>query len=249
MTLGTVRSLAVLDFGLFRVTAATPPRLIGIPGFLILTDTGRHILFDTGFPPAYADDPGAAAQRDGLPRFGHLVGHDARRTLAGQLARLGLATSDIDLTVLSHGHIDHVGGLSQLTHAPIVLTARERAEPRPLYFGEARPIAWPDAEYRTLDRPTDLCPGLTLIPTPGHTPGHLSALVTLPRSGPLLLAADALSRPSEPAEGFPEAIDPAAAVHSAALLHDLARQTGARLIYGHCPRQWPQLPKAPAVLD
>jgi N-acyl homoserine lactone hydrolase len=247
MIAGAVSRLIVLDFGLFRVTAARPPRVIGIPGFLIETDAGQRILFDTGFPPDYATDGTAASARDGLGSFGELLAFGPGNLLAGQLARCGLSPADIDLTVLSHGHIDHVGGLAEVTHAPILLTAAERAEPRPLYFGDARPLLWPAARYLTLDGETCLCPGLTLVPTPGHTPGHLSALLHLPRTGPVVLTADALSRPSEPDEGFPEAMDPAAAQDSAATL--LARVPGAMVVYGHCPRQWPGLRKAPAFYD
>ena len=95
-----------------------------------------------------------------------------------------------------------------------------------------------------VERETTLCDGLTLIPTPGHTPGHLSVLVTLPQ-GPVILAGDAINRASEPAEGFPDAMDPVTAATSAAHLHALQGRLGAALIWGHDPAQWGTLPKAP----
>jgi N-acyl homoserine lactone hydrolase len=84
-----------------------------------------------------------------------------------------------------------------------------------------------------------------LIPTPGHTPGHLSAILDLPTSGQVILAADAINRASEPDEGFADAADPAAAQTSAARLLGLP----GLLIYGHDPGQWPTLRKAPAFYD
>ena len=108
----------------------------------------------------------------------------------------------------------------------------------------ARPIPWPEASYHLIDADTLVCEGLTVIPTPGHTAGHLSALVSLPNGRHVILAADAINRASEPAEGFADADNPAAAQASANYLLSLAPPE-AILIYGHEPTQWPVLPKAP----
>ena len=241
--------LTVLDFGLFDVGPGK--RVIGIPGFLLETEDGQgsgaKILFDTGFDPAYATAPEATAARDGLASFGVLVGFGPAQTAAGQLAKLGLTAADITHVILSHGHIDHVGSLPLFAHAEIILTAPERADPKPCYFGTVQPMAWPEARYRTLTEETQLCHGITLIPTPGHTAGHLSALLALPDGREVLLAADAINRISEPDEGFADARDPGAALESYDRLMAHVTATGATVIYGHEPSQWAGLPKAPVA--
>lgn len=235
----------LLDCGTFSVRGGQ--RIIGIPAFLLTTDGGAQILVDGGFPPAYAQDEATAADADGLGSFGALAGYGPQHGIAAQLALCGLAPADLSAHVLTHGHIDHIGALP-LISCPLVLTAAERADPRPRYFGAVRPVPWPDVPTVTLAAETDLCPGIRLIPTPGHTPGHLSLLLTPPEGPPLILAADAINRMTEPQEGYPDAEDPVTARASGDRLLALQRALGARLICGHEPADWLRLPRAPQAL-
>ena len=235
----------LLDCGTFSVRGGE--RIIGIPAFLLTTDRGAEVLVDGGFPPAHAADPQAAALADGLGSFGALVDHGPDCDVAAQLALCGVGMADLAAHVLTHGHIDHVGALSRIA-CPLVLTAVERADPRPSYFGTARPLDWPAVETHGIRGETRLFEGVTLIPTPGHTPGHLSLLLEPAEGPPLVLAADAINRASEPAEGYGDAADPVAARASGDRLFGLAEARGARLIYGHDPAQWATLPRAPQPL-
>ena len=117
---GTIRRLYVLDYGLFEVHANK--RVIGIPGYLIQTHDGENILVDTGFPAWYADDPQQASLDDGLGSFGRVLKLDHENLPAAQLARIGLKISDIQRLIMTHTDIDHVGGLADFPHAPIVIS-------------------------------------------------------------------------------------------------------------------------------
>jgi N-acyl homoserine lactone hydrolase len=236
-----ITRLFLLDFGSFDVGPGK--RRIGIPGYLLQTDKGANILVDTGFDPAYATDYAATDARDRLSDFGHLIDFSIAQTAEGQLGLLGLRPFDITHLILTHGHIDHVGSLPLFT-CPILLTKAERSTPRPIYWQASQPIAWPTAPYIQISDETPVCSGLHLIPTPGHTPGHLSLLVSIGARS-LILAADAINRASEPAEGFPDAMDPITAAASARRLFDLQRLLAADMIWGHDPAQWQTLPRAP----
>jgi N-acyl homoserine lactone hydrolase len=234
-----LRSMSVLDFGLFRVHAG---RTIGIPGYLLQTQAGRNILVDTGFPAAYSDDPQRASIEDGLGVFGELLGYGAHQSAPAQLALLGLAPADIDTLILTHTHIDHIGGLPQFTHCRVILHAVERALPQPLYFNDRSRFDWPAVrEWQLVDSDCAVLPGVQLLYTPGHSPGHQSLLLQLPETGAVLLTGDAIDRPALFVEGFGNATAHA----SAERLLRTAKEHDALVIYGHDPAQWPTLRKAP----
>ena len=164
----------ILDFGLFDVGPGL--RTIGIPGFLLETDAGARILFDTGFPPDYVTAPDATAARDGLHRFGAFARFGAENTAAGQLALLGLTPADISHVILSHGHIDHVGSLLR----PIPLREARAARAAPTLTGSSivsgalTPTA--HSAWSVVAAPT-----LNATRNPTVTPTQLPAVATVTR--------------------------------------------------------------------
>lgn len=236
-------SLMVLDYGLFKVHANG--RVIGICGFLLHTDQNECVLIDTGFPKHYADDPQSASDQDGLGAFGEVLQLTHLNLPEAQLELAGVALSDLTMLVLTHSHIDHVGGIGDFPGVPILLAAAERVLPRPLYFGKRKPMEWPVAEYRPIDGDCEIGPGFQALFSPGHAPGQLAFMVDLPQTGAVLITSDAISRPSELDEQFDTAPNPDLACKSAARLLELAAERRAFIIYGHCPDQWPVLKKAP----
>jgi N-acyl homoserine lactone hydrolase len=131
--------------------------------------------------------------------------------VAAQLDRHGVRPEAIRWVVLSHLHTDHVGGLAALTGAEVIASTREWERAQGL-GGRLRgylPQYWPaGVTPRLVDfRPRAFGPfesvhpltadgALLLVPTPGHTPGHLSLLV---RQGgrQLLLCGDLVERADE----------------------------------------------------
>ncbi|MFC3614798.1 N-acyl homoserine lactonase family protein [Lutimaribacter marinistellae] len=240
---GRPARLSVLDFGLFKVHANG--RVIGICGYLVETDANERVLIDSGFPAKYAENAERATQEDRLFEFGEVIECRPDQLPRPQIAKAGIDADQIDLFILTHTHIDHVGAIGDFVQAPMVISAAERALPKPLYWGQRRPLDWPEREYVVLEGDVRIGPGFEIVMAPGHAPGQIAMLVDLPETGAVLLTSDAISRPAEIDERFDTAPDPQAAIASAARLMELAAERDAFVIYGHCPEQWATLRKVP----
>jgi glyoxylase-like metal-dependent hydrolase (beta-lactamase superfamily II) len=169
------------------------------------------ILFDTGQNRAVVTDPayfpggltGFVFRR--LFRF-HIRSED---TLSRQLEAVGYSAGDVRKAVISHLHFDHVGGISEIPQADLLVSFDEWESlnrPHPERRGIfRREIDIPGAKWqRVVLEPTDdpsLAPfessfdlmgdgSLMLLPTPGHTTGSLSMLVRRGTASPLLLIGD-----------------------------------------------------------
>jgi glyoxylase-like metal-dependent hydrolase (beta-lactamase superfamily II) len=143
-------------------------------------------------------------------------------------------------------HRDHVGWTSDGTGGLTFPNARHLEDRTEWdYWHSHTDTVGPDREtvLAPLSPIIEFCdaspaaPGLRTIPTPGHTPGHTSVLITKPASETrLLIVGDALhtaAQLTEPGWGFRANADPAlAAVHRADLL-DRGRDGRTIIAGGH----------------
>lgn len=161
-----------------------------ILAYLIETANGR-ILYDVGCDYRKLDDPALCSEYYGNLNFPPPA-MPADHRLPGRLAALGLDPRDIDLVFLGHLHFDHAGGLHDFAHADIHVHTDELAAAREPgargYFTDDFSGAY---RWRLQTTEYDLALGVTAIETPGHTAGHMSMLIELPRGAPILLCGDA----------------------------------------------------------
>lgn len=220
--------------------AHLPPSKMPVVCYLIQMTDGRKVLIDTGLPNHVQLPPGRP-----LPVMGPNV--------LEQLATLSLAPADIDFVICTHFDMDHAGHLADFSHAEIVVQREhdEAARSGTLSRLTLTREQWdgPNVRLRLIDGDTELLPGLELIETGGHVPGHQSVLVRLPEMGPVLLAIDAVqTQESFTADrtSLPNDHDAEKTLASTRKLLDVAQQTGAKLIiFGHDPDQWRTLKKLP----
>src|SRR5947208_4692272 len=150
--------------------------------YLVESSDGRHILIDSRLPADAPLPPRAVQSSQG-------------KNVIEQLGDLGLRPDDIDILICTHFDPDHAGYHDAFTKAELVVQREHYELARSGYarFAPAR-AHWdhPDLRYRLIDGDTELLPGLTLLETSGHTPGHQSVLVRLPQTGAVLLTIDAV---------------------------------------------------------
>lgn len=220
-----------------------PPVSMSLGCYLVQVSDGRNVLIDTGFPRDW----------DASQRFPTIM---LQGDVVSALAALLLTPQDIYLLVTTHFDPDHAGANDAFTGAEIVT---QRAAYDAARAGQERAAItrqhWdaPGLRYRLVEGDTELVPGLDLISTPGHAPGHQSVLVRLPHSGTILLAIDAVAQASafKPDRApSPVDLDPVSALESTVKLLDLAqRERVALVVFGHDGAQWATLKTAPEYYD
>ena len=214
----------------------------GIPivCYLVQTGDGGNVLIDSGLPAIIPED--AAEFVNG-------------RDVIEQLASLGLGPDDIDTVVSTHYDGDHAGRHAAFTKARYVVQRAHHldAATNPRFASIRDQWDQPPARIRLVDGDTVLLPGLELIETGGHVPGHQSVLVRLPRTGPVLLTIDAApfgegftrDAPADPDDPDAEAIR----ASMIKLLDLVEREQIGLVIFGHDPEQWAGLRLLPGYYE
>jgi N-acyl homoserine lactone hydrolase len=158
--------------------------------YLIRHDKG-WMIWDTGMSDSIASKP------EGVSAAGGLLTLWVRRTLASQLAELNVSPGDVSHIAFSHFHADHCGNANLFTAATLYIQEREYdaafgADPAKFNFNPALYEKLRNNPMTKLNGDHDIFGdgSVVILSTPGHTPGHQSLLVRLPRRGPVVLSGD-----------------------------------------------------------
>ncbi|MBU2662087.1 MBL fold metallo-hydrolase [Actinoplanes bogorensis] len=111
-----------------------------------------------------------------------------RIPLPAALKSAGANLTDIRMVANCHLHFDHCGGNPQLPGRPVFAQRAELALARaPESHTLPELVDHPGATIEPVDGEAEIMPGVRLLPTPGHTEGHQSVVITR-RDGTLIVA-------------------------------------------------------------
>jgi N-acyl homoserine lactone hydrolase len=217
-----------------------PEYQIPIVCYLVQTGDGKNVLIDSGLPEIIPDDA---------------LEFENGQDVIEQLASLGLTPDDIDTVISTHYDGDHAGRHAAFTRAQYVVQRAHHlvAAGNPRYAAIRPQWDQPLERIRLVDGDTELLPGLELIETSGHAPGHQSVLVRLPKTGAVLLTIDAVSfGPAFTRDEPPDGYNPdgeAGRPSTIKLLELVEREQIGLVIFGHDTEQWATLRRAPEFYE
>jgi glyoxylase-like metal-dependent hydrolase (beta-lactamase superfamily II) len=173
-------------------------------------------------------DTGSAVHLKSLPRwhpyFQLCVRFDIEpeQEIGPQLQSLGIGPRDVKTVVLTHLHIDHDGGLAHFPNSRILASGDELARAAgirgailgylpnrwPTWF-DPEPLSWEASSLGAFARSARVTRSgdVIAVPTPGHTPSHISVIV---RDGDerIFLAGDASYLESTMLRGAVDGVSP-----------------------------------------
>jgi N-acyl homoserine lactone hydrolase len=212
--------------------------------FAVDTDDGV-LVFDTGIHEACCGPDPAA-------HFGVMLNmfeiRCPRHALVDErLRQAGYAADTVRWVVNSHLHFDHAGrngafpAATQYVRTRELDWARERSKKTTsgVLPGDLAEMTVDPWDY---DDTFDLAPGLRLVSTPGHTPGHQALLVVFTDGRSFVCAGDAAYTLQAIAEHTPTG-RPTDFDQAVASLHTLT-SLGAEILTAHDVDQWREVPEA-----
>ena len=225
-----------------------PQRFVD-PCYLIRHPRGT-LIWDTGLPDSLVRMPNGYAPMNGNITF------RVRKTLASELATLGIRPADVTYLALSHMDFDHSGNANMFAGSTLLI---QEAEHRAAFIDTVLATQWGQYYAKLRSSKTVMLNGahdvfgdssVVIYSAPGHTPGHQVLLLRLPKTGPVVLSGDlwhfAKNRRFRrmPVSNF----DRAMTLRSMDMVENLLTRIGGTLWIQHEPEHYKTLPHSPAFI-
>jgi N-acyl homoserine lactone hydrolase len=214
------------------------------------------LLWDTGVPESALNDP------KGWSTLPKLIVYHLDKTITAQLAEIGLKATDITYVAISHTHGDHIGNMGLFQNSTVLMQRAEYAwisspdgpnDNVNQLKALARKLLGTPKHLRLLDGDTDVFGdgSVTLVSTPGHTPGSQSLMVNLKNSGFIILSGDVVHLEENFEKDTVPSLntDKAASIASMERIKRMMAAYKAKLLINHDKAETDKLKLIPAFYD
>jgi len=175
---GTAKKIKLLSDGTFTIDGGM--LVYGVPRYY-------GVKFQAKLQPLYIEsgeeriivDTGVGDLTEDLRRI-----YDVKKdiSLPDSLGSSGISPEDITMVINTHLHFDHTGYNRLFQNARFISQEEEIAysrSPDRFQKGGYYIPSIAGIEFDAVTGEKEVAPGVTVIPTPGHTPGHQSVMVEL----------------------------------------------------------------------
>ena len=192
-------------------------------GFVVHHSEGP-VLVDTGVGVGRADIDSAFSP--------------VQHSVNGTLGRVGVDRYDVRMVINSHLHFDHCGNNRLFPGIAHVVQRAEYDQADEEGYTIPEWVDFRGSEWELVDGEVEVLPGIRVMPTPGHTPGHQSVVVTQ-SEGVDVIAAQAVYDPDElEAEASTEPLTDAEAEATSESARRIKAAGPIRVFFSHDPRVW-----------
>jgi glyoxylase-like metal-dependent hydrolase (beta-lactamase superfamily II) len=177
--------------------------------------------------------------------------------LVAQLSRIQIKPEQISIIGISHCHADHMGQALQFPHARLLMgktdfdvVVSQKSVPVKVKLYDMSPWLAEGATVEPIEGDKDVFGdgSVVMLSTPGHTLGHHSLLVRLPKAGPIILSGDLWSMADQISSNNMSVftMNRAEALASMDRVLKIASNLKAKIIIQHEKADVPKLPKFPS---
>ncbi len=240
-----IKDMSVFQPGSEPKSAEAPIRC-----YLIVHPKGL-LIWDTGLADSIAK------MNEGMDIYGGMATWRLPVKLKTQLEKIGVKPSDIDYLGLSHIHPDHIGNVSYFKDSTLIIHKKEyesidyNIDYAKQYGFDTTPLM-ELSNFSSIEKIEGLYDlfndrSVILVPTPGHSPGHMALYVDLADTGPVILGGDLYQNEDDHKNYVVPSMteDKKALVESFVVIDELIEQTGAKLWHTHDQQQAKKLDHLP----
>lgn len=181
-----------LNHATYLYMKGDPSKRVDIPNTCYFVDTGEYkIMVDTGL-----------SDQERASKYHHSCDKRGCPESPEGLRRLGVGPEEIDICIFTHLHWDHCQNMKDFKNARYIASKEEvywAYNPLPLYYRSYEsPVlgitpAYYGCSFEVVEGEISIVPGVSVFPTPGHTPGHMAVSVET-TAGTIVIIGDAMLR-------------------------------------------------------